>query len=87
MALVWAVPVVAAAVATVLVAAAARPVGDELTALVRDVRELRRLRAPLAAVRAATAETDALAEAYRGRHPGAPTPEGDAAGGGDPDRS
>ena len=68
MTLVWAVPVVAAAVATVLVAAAARPVGDELNALVDEVRELRQLREPLVRVRAATDDSAALAEAYRRRH-------------------
>ena len=69
--LVWAVPVVAAAVATILVAAAARPVGDELTGLVEDVRTLRGLREPLARLRAATADSEALATAYRRRHAGA----------------
>ncbi len=69
--LVWAVPVVAAAVATIVVAAAARPVGDEMAGLVEDVRALRRLRDPLARVRTATADTEALAAAYRRRH--APT--------------
>jgi hypothetical protein len=77
--LVWAVPVVAAAVATVLVAAAARPVGDELTALVDDVRSLRRLRGSLDRVRAATDDSAALAASYRRRHapvtpPGAADP-------------
>ena len=69
MTLVWAVPVVAAAVATVLVAAAARPVGDELTALVDDVRSLRHLRESLDRVRAATDDSAALAASYRRRHP------------------
>jgi hypothetical protein len=69
--LVWAVPVVAAAVATILVAAAARPLGDEMTGLVEDVRALGRLREPLARVRAATADSEALSAAYRRRH--APT--------------
>jgi hypothetical protein len=67
--LVWAVPVVAAAVATVLVAAAARPVGDGLTALVDDVRSLRQLRESLDRVRAATDDSAALAASYRRRHP------------------
>jgi hypothetical protein len=67
--LVWAVPVVAAAVATVLAAAAARPVGDELTALVDDVRSLRQLRESLDRVRAATDDSAALAASYRRRHP------------------
>jgi hypothetical protein len=67
--LVWAVPVVAAAVATVLVAAAARPVGDEVTALVDDVRSLRQLRESLDRVRGATDDSAALAASYRRRHP------------------
>jgi hypothetical protein len=89
-ALVWAVPVVAAAVAAVLVAAAARPVGDEVTALVDDVRALRRLRAPLTAVRGATADSAALGDSFRHRHPpddsaesGGPGSDGDPAGGGE----
>ena len=69
MTLVWAVPVVAAAVATVLVAAAARPVGDELTALVDDGRSLRQLRESLDQVRGATDDSAALAASYRRRHP------------------
>lgn len=82
MTLVWAVPVVAAAVATALVAAAARPMGDELTALVDDVRRLRQMREPLARVRAATADSAALAAAYRRRHPRVPRPAAaDDAGG------
>ena len=43
--------------------------GDELTALVDDVRRLRQLREPLARVRAATDDSAALAAAYRRRHP------------------
>ena len=66
--LVWAVPVVAAAVATTLVALAARPLGDELAGLVDDVRLLRGLREPLARVRAATDDSEAIAAAYRRRH-------------------
>ena len=81
--LVWAVPVVAAAVATILVAIAARPVGDELTGLAEDVRTLQRLREPLARVRAATADSEALAAAYRRRHAGA---EADGGPAGEPDR-
>jgi len=73
-ALVWSIPVVAAAVATILVAAAARPVGDELTGLVDDVRGVRSLREPLARVRAATDDSEALATAYRRRHPSVTTP-------------
>ena len=69
MTLVWAVPVVPAAVATVLVAAAARRVGDEVTALVDDVRSLRQLRESLDRVRGATDDSAALAASYRRRHP------------------
>jgi hypothetical protein len=81
-ALVWAVPVVAAAVAGILVAVAAGRVGDELTALVDDVRRLRELREPLAGVRAATDDSAALAASYRRRHPAVTPPgaPGDAAG-------
>ena len=76
MTLVWAVPVLAAALATALVAAAARPLGDELTALVTDLRELRRVQASLASVRAAAADTEAVGAAFRGRHaPGEPPME------------
>jgi hypothetical protein len=82
--LVWAVPVVAAAVATVLVAAAARPVGDELTALVDDVRSLRQLRESLDRVRAATNDSAALAASYRRRHPPV-TPPGAADAGAAPE--
>ena len=42
--LVWAIPVVAAAGATVIVAVAGRPLADEATALVHAVRRLRELR-------------------------------------------
>jgi hypothetical protein len=81
--LVWAVPVVAAAVAAIVLAAAAGPVGDELTALVDDVRRLRELREPLARVRATTEESAALAGSYRRRHPpvAPPAESGDARGG------
>jgi hypothetical protein len=81
-ALVWAVPVVAAAVAAMVVAAAARPVGDELIALVDDVRRLRELREPLARVRATTEDSAALAASYRRRHRPVTPPgvSGDAGG-------
>jgi hypothetical protein len=65
--LLWTVPVLAAAVATALVAVAARPVGDEVAGLARDVRRLGELRRSLAAVRAQTADSEALADAHRRR--------------------
>jgi hypothetical protein len=79
-ALVWAVPVVAAAVAAILVALAARPVGDATTALVDDLRRLRRVRESLATVRAAAADSEAVGGAFRRRHAG-----GDSSGPGDDD--
>jgi cytochrome c-type biogenesis protein CcmH/NrfF len=66
--LVWAVPVVAAAVATVLVVASARRLEAEVSGVVAAVRRLRDVAGPLAAVREATAETDELAGAFRRRH-------------------
>jgi len=77
--LVWAVPVVAAALATVIVAAAGRPLADEVAALGAAVRRLGDLRPRLAAVRAQTAESAALADAYRRRHGAEPdAADGDA---------
>jgi hypothetical protein len=67
--LLWAVPVVAAAVATLLVVARARMVEDEAVGLARDVRRLREIRAPLGAIRATALETDGLVANFRGRHP------------------
>jgi uncharacterized protein involved in exopolysaccharide biosynthesis len=66
--LVWAVPVVAAAVATVLVVRWARRLEDEAAALVTAVRHLRDVSPRLAAVRDAVAETDDLASGFRRRH-------------------
>jgi hypothetical protein len=66
--LVWAVPVVAAAMATVLVVAWARRLEDEATALVTAVRRLREVAPGLAAVRDAVAETDEMASGFRRRH-------------------
>lgn len=68
MTLLWAVPVVAAAVAATIMAVGARPIGDELSGLVRDARRLRELRAPLEAVRAQVRDSEALGVAYRNRH-------------------
>jgi hypothetical protein len=86
--LVWAVPVVAAAVATVIVAGLGRPLADEVAALRDAVRRLGELRPRLAAVRAQTAESAALADAYRRRHGAEPDDTGgdgwgsDGSGGG-----
>lgn len=74
MTLLWAVPVVAAAVATLLVVAHARPLEDEAVALVGAVRRLREVRAPLRAVRTTVDETDAAVAEFRDRH--APVPSG-----------
>ena len=93
MTLLWAVPVVAAAVGTLLVAARARTLEDEVVGLVADVRDLRAVRAPLATIRAMTAETDALVDAFRDRHrldddphTGPDTPGAAGDGPDDPDR-
>jgi hypothetical protein len=71
--LVWAVPVVAAAVATTLVVTWARAVEDEATGLVSDVRRLAEIARPLAAVREAIRETHDVASDFRRRH----DPDGD----------
>ena len=87
----WAVPVVAAAVAAILVALAARPVGDEVTALVDDLRQLRRVRESLATVRAAAADNEAVGRTFRRRHAGedgsAPGDDGGGEASASPDRS
>jgi hypothetical protein len=67
--LLWAVPVVVAAVATLVVVARARTLEDDVIGLVDDVRDLRLVREPLAAVRAMAEETDALVVGFRDRHP------------------
>lgn len=69
MTLLWAVPVVAAAVGTLLVAARARTLEDEVVGLVADVRDLRAVREPLRSIRVLMTETDALVAAFRERHP------------------
>lgn len=56
--LLWAVPVLAATVATALVALAARPIGDELGGLAHDLGRLGELRARLAAVRAEVGDSE-----------------------------
>jgi hypothetical protein len=67
--LVWAVPVIAAALAMAWLVTWARPLEDEAAGLAVEVRELRRLRSPLAGIRRATADTDALIEDFREAHP------------------
>ncbi|HLT69756.1 MAG TPA: hypothetical protein VKZ72_06300 [Acidimicrobiales bacterium] len=74
MSLLWAVPVVAAAVATAIVAARARAVEDEVAGAADDLRRLGDLRRPLQAVHATLAETDALATELRRRHGADPEP-------------
>ena len=69
MTLLWAVPVVAAAVATLLVVARARTLEGEVVGLAHGVRRLRDIRAPLAAVRATAGETAELVAAFRRQHP------------------
>lgn len=79
MTLVWAVPVIAAALAMAWLLRRARPVEDEVAGLAAEVRELRRLRAPLAGIRRATADTDALAADFREAHAsGDQEPPGDS---------
>ena len=68
MTLVWAVPVVAAALAMAWLLTRARALEDAAAGLAGEVRELRRLRASLAEVRQATADTDALVAEFRTAH-------------------
>ena len=68
MTLVWAVPVVAAALAMAWLLARARALEDAVTDLAGEARELHRLRAPLADVRRATVDTDALVTDFREAH-------------------
>lgn len=83
MALVWAVPVVAAAVAAAVVATAARPLEDALGALVEGVRAVGDLRRPLGVVRAEVADSDALVAGFDRRHAAHPPADGvDATEGG-----
>jgi cytochrome c-type biogenesis protein CcmH/NrfF len=72
--LLWAVPVVAAAVATAVVAARARAIEDEAAGAAADLRRLGELRRPLQAVQAMLRETDALAAELRRRHGTDPEP-------------
>jgi len=78
MSLLWTVPVVAAAVATGLVAARARALEDATVALAHEARRLRELRPRLAAVRSALRETEDRAADFHRRH--APPPSGSDAG-------
>lgn len=71
--LVWSVPVVAAAVAAGLVLARVRAMEEAAFGLWLEVARLSDLRRPLAGLREATRETDALAAAFRARH--APEPD------------
>jgi hypothetical protein len=66
--LVWAVPAVAAALATAWVLARARALEDAVSDLAVEARALRRMRAPLAGIRRAMADTDALAAEFRAEH-------------------
>ena len=69
MTLLWAVPVVAAALATLLVVTRARSLEDEAVGLAHDTARLRDIHSPLVSVRAAARETDVLVAAFRQRHP------------------
>ena len=70
MTLLWAVPALAAVAAVVVVAARARALEQAAADLAGEVRRLRRLRGPLAGIRRATADTDALVEDFRAAHAG-----------------
>ena len=70
--LLWTVPVVAAAVATGLVAARARALEDASVDLAIEIRRLRELRPGLAGVRAALRDTRERAAELSRRHPLAP---------------
>jgi len=68
--LLWAMPALAAVAAVVVVAARARALEQAAADLAGEVRRLRRLRGPLAGIRRATADTDALVEDFRAAHAG-----------------
>ena len=70
MTLLWAMPALAAVAAVVVVAARARALEQAAADLAGEVRRLRRLRGPLAGIRRATADTDALVEDFRAAHAG-----------------
>jgi cytochrome c-type biogenesis protein CcmH/NrfF len=66
--LLWTVPVVAAALATALVAARARALEDATVDLAVEIRRLRELRPRLARVRVALRDTRERAAELRRRH-------------------
>jgi hypothetical protein len=70
--LLWTVPVVAAAIATGLVAAMARALEDATVGLAIEIHRLREIRPGLAGVRAALRETRERAAELSRRHPLAP---------------
>jgi hypothetical protein len=70
--LLWTVPVVAAAIATGLVAARNRALEDATVDLAIEIRRLRELRLGLAGVRAALRDTRERAAELSRRHPLAP---------------
>jgi hypothetical protein len=65
----WAVPVVCAAVAIAIVAARARAVEDAAAELASEVRRLPEVRRPLAGVRRSLGGTSDLATDFARRHP------------------
>ncbi|HEY6415669.1 MAG TPA: hypothetical protein VIX41_05515 [Acidimicrobiales bacterium] len=70
--LLWTVPVVAAAIATGLVAARARALEDGTVDLAIEIRRLRELRPGLGSVGAALRDTHERAAELSRRHPLAP---------------
>ena len=70
--LLWTVPVVAAAIATGLVAARARALEDATVDLAIEIRRLHELQPRLAGVRAGLRETRERAAELTRRHPLAP---------------
>ena len=69
MTLLWAVPVAAAALATLVVVAWARLIEDATVEVAHAVRRLHAIRAPLGAVRTTMAETDDVVASFRHHHP------------------
>ncbi|MGH9287519.1 MAG: hypothetical protein ACRD0V_04365 [Acidimicrobiales bacterium] len=72
MSLLWTVPVVAAALASGLVAARARALEDATVDLAIEIRRLRELRPQLAGVRAGLRDSGVRAAELARRHPLAP---------------
>jgi hypothetical protein len=68
-ALIWSVPVLAAAVATLVVVAWSRSLEDEATALAHDVARLAEVRKPLSAVRSTVEDTGDLVRRFGAAHP------------------